>query len=109
MLYAPSYRRPLKSKKQGRPANERLALRQEEEGARNFRDYKLTIGFDLGDRSSWCCVLDESGAVLPEQKLSTSSQAMREMLGGTPGVRVALETMMHSPGVSRLWSELGTK
>jgi len=24
---------------------------------------KLTIGLDLGDRSSWYCVLDESGTV----------------------------------------------
>jgi hypothetical protein len=26
---------------------------------RNFRDQKLTIGLDLGDRWSWYCVLDE--------------------------------------------------
>ena len=29
---------------------------------RNFSEQKLTIGFDLGDRSSWYCVLDEGGA-----------------------------------------------
>ena len=28
---------------------------------RNFSEQKLTIGFDLGDRSSWYCVLDEAG------------------------------------------------
>jgi transposase len=28
---------------------------------RNFRDQKLTIGLDLGDRWSWYCVLDEAG------------------------------------------------
>jgi hypothetical protein len=28
---------------------------------RNFREQKLTIGLDLGDRSSWYCVLDEGG------------------------------------------------
>jgi hypothetical protein len=25
----------------------------------NFREQKLTLGLDLGDRSSWYCVLDE--------------------------------------------------
>jgi transposase len=39
---------------------------------KNFREQKLTIGLDLGDRSSWYCVLDEAGEVLLEQKLSTS-------------------------------------
>ena len=27
--------------------------------ARNFEDRQLTIGLDLGDRSSWYCVLDD--------------------------------------------------
>jgi len=63
---------------------------------RNFSEQKLTIGFDLGDRSSWYCVLDETGNVLLEQRLST-----------TPSSRIALETGMHSPWVSRLLSELG--
>jgi hypothetical protein len=29
--------------------------------SKNFSDRKLTIGLDLGDRSSWCCGLDEAG------------------------------------------------
>jgi hypothetical protein len=28
---------------------------------RNFSEQKLTIGLDLGDRSSWYCVLDATG------------------------------------------------
>ena len=39
--------------------------------SRNISE-KLTIGFDLGDRSSWYCVLDEAGSVLLEQRVSTS-------------------------------------
>ena len=31
---------------------------------RNFSQPKLTIGLDLGDRSSWYCLLDEVGEVL---------------------------------------------
>jgi transposase len=72
----------------------------------NFREQRLTIGLDLGDRSSWYCVLDESGTVLLEQRLSTTPKAMREVFGGMPRSRIALETGMHSPWVSRLLSEL---
>lgn len=68
---------------------------------------KLTIGLDLGDRSSWYCVLDEAGEVVGEQKLSTTAKAMREGFSLIAASRVALETGTHSPWVSRLLSELG--
>src|ERR1017187_1606747 len=74
---------------------------------RNFSQPKLTIGLDLGDRSSWYCVLDESGTVLLEQRLSTTPKAMREVFGAMPRCRIALETGMHSPWVSRLLSAVG--
>jgi transposase len=66
---------------------------------------KLTIGLDLGDRWSWYCVLDETGEVLLEQKLSTTPKAMREVFGSMPRCRIALETGTHSPWVSRWLSE----
>ena len=50
----------------------------------NFREQKLTIGLDLGDRSSWYCVLDEAGDVLLEQKLGTTPKAMKEVFGKMP-------------------------
>jgi len=75
--------------------------------SRNFSQPKLTIGLDLGDRSSWYCVLDEAGNVRLEQRVSTTAKAMREVFSGMPHSRIALETGMHSPWVSRLLSELG--
>jgi len=74
---------------------------------RNFSEQKLTIGLDLGERSSWYCMLDESGEVLLEQKLGTTPRAMKEVFGGMPRSRIALETGMHSPWVSRVLSALG--
>jgi transposase len=71
---------------------------------RDFAEQKLTVGLDLGDRSSWYCVLEESGRVLLEHRLSTTPKAMREVFGGMPRCRIALETGMHSPWVSRLLS-----
>jgi hypothetical protein len=53
-------------------------------GTRNCRDQKRTIGLDLGDRSSWYCVLDETGEVLLEQKVGTTPKAMREVFGRMP-------------------------
>src|SRR5258705_4997337 len=75
--------------------------------AKNVSEQKLTIGLDLGDRSSWYCVLEEAGVILLEQRLSTTPKAMQEVFGGMPRSRIALETGMHSPWVSRLLSELG--
>jgi transposase len=73
----------------------------------NFAEQRLTIGLDLGDRSSWYCVLDEAGTVRLEQRLSTTPKAMREVFGGMARSRIALETGMHSPWVSRVLNELG--
>jgi transposase len=73
---------------------------------RNF-ERKLTIGLDLGDRSSWYCVLDEAGKVIHEQKLSTTANGIKEVFGAIPRSRIALETGTHSPWVSRLLEELG--
>jgi transposase len=59
------------------------------ERSRNISGQKLTIGLDLGDRSSWYCVLNESGEVVLEQKLSTTPKAMKEVFGGMPRCRIA--------------------
>src|SRR5437868_7477737 len=74
---------------------------------RKVESQRLTIGLDLGDRWSWYCVLDETGEVLLEQKLSTIPKTMREVFGEMPRSRVALETGMHSPWISRLLNDLG--
>jgi transposase len=74
---------------------------------KNFPDQKLTIGLDLGARWSCYCVLDEAGQVLLEQKVGTTPKVMKEVFGGMPRSRMALETGMHSPWVSRVLSELG--
>ena len=73
---------------------------------KNFNQ-RLTVGLDLGDRSSWYCMLDEAGEVVGEKKLGTTPKAMKEVFAAMPRSRIALETGMHSPWVSRLLSELG--
>ena len=56
---------------------------------KNILEQKLTIGLDLGDRSSWYCVFDETGSVLLEQRLGTTPKAMREVFGGMPRSRIS--------------------
>jgi transposase len=72
-----------------------------------FKGKELTIGMDLGDQSTYYCVLDEAGEVLVEQKLATTKQAMKQVFGRMPRSRVALETGAHSPWVSRQLTQLG--
>ena len=74
---------------------------------RNFSQHKLTIGLDLADRSSCYCALDEAGGIVMEQKLSTTVKALQSAFGAMPHSRIALETGMHSPWVSRLLRGLG--
>jgi hypothetical protein len=68
---------------------------------------KLTIGLDLGDRSSWYCLLDEAGRVLLEQRVSATPKTIREVFRNA-----ALPDRaggMHSPWVSRILANQGTK
>jgi len=68
---------------------------------------QLTIGVDLGDRSSACCVLNDAGEIVLERKLATSPEAMKETFGKMARCRIAMETGTHSPWVSRLLTGLG--
>ena len=72
-----------------------------------FKQAKLTIGLDLGDRSSHYCMLDEAGNVILERSLPTTSNGIRQAFGRIPRCRIALETGTHSPWVSRQLSQMG--
>jgi transposase len=72
-----------------------------------LENQQLTIGLDLGDRSSFYCVLNGAGEVILETKVATIPEAMKETFSKMAPSRIALETGTHSPWVSRLLSELG--
>jgi transposase len=76
-------------------------------GNRVQKSRSMTIGLDLGDRFSHYCVLDESGRILTESKTATSPNAMKEVFGNLAPARIALETGVHSPWISRLLNGLG--
>ena len=72
-----------------------------------FQARQLTVGLDLGDRSSFYCVLDDQGEVIQERTLSTTPKAMQQVFGSMARSRIALETGSHSPWISRLLAGLG--
>jgi transposase len=74
---------------------------------RKLQEGQLTIGLDLGDRSSFYCVLNGAGEVVLEAKVATHPEAMKKAFEKMPASRIALETGTHSPWVSRLLTELG--
>jgi len=41
-------------------------------GSTIFMEPRLTIGLNLGDRTSHCCILDEAGNVILERSLATT-------------------------------------
>src|ERR1700739_1712822 len=72
-----------------------------------FKESQVTIGLDLGDRTSHYCILNEAGAVILESKSPTTRKGIEEVFSRMPRTRVALETGTHSPWVSRQLTQLG--
>jgi transposase len=72
-----------------------------------LKQAKLTIGLDLGDRSSYYCILDKMGNVIWERNVPTTSNGIRQAFGRIPRCRIALETGTHSPWVSRQLAQMG--
>ncbi len=71
------------------------------------KQQQITIGLDLGDKSSCYCALDEQGQVLFERRLATTKKGMAQAFGALARCRIALEVGTHSPWVSRLLKTFG--
>lgn len=68
---------------------------------------RLTVGLDLGDRSTHYCILDESGEVVSEGAVPTTRTGLESMFGKMAASRVALEVGTHSPWISRYLAGFG--
>src|SRR5215468_4751407 len=62
--------------KKRRPAMQNISTMRT--NRKNIFKGQLTIGLDLGDRSSCYCVLDEAGKVILEQKLPTTPEGLKQ-------------------------------
>jgi transposase len=67
----------------------------------------ITIGMDLGDKTSRYCVLDEQGKIVQEGSVGTTKKALAQKFGALRRCRMAVEVGTHSPWVSRLLKSLG--
>ena len=68
---------------------------------------RLTVGIDLGDKSSRYCVLDEAGEVVSEDQVPTTQAGFDSLFAKMPTSRIALEVGTHSPWVSRHLASMG--
>ena len=75
--------------------------------AKRVANRRLTIGLDLGDRTSSYCILDEAGEKVSEGKLPTTQAGLNSLFEKMASSRVALEVGTHSPWVSRHLADLG--
>jgi transposase len=48
------------------------------------QEQRLTIGLDVGDRSSFYCVLNGAGEVILQAKVATRPEALKEAFGRMP-------------------------
>jgi transposase len=67
----------------------------------------LTVGLDLGDRTSRYCILEEAGEKVSEDQLPTTKAGLDSRFEKLEPCRIALEVGTHSPWVSRHLKAMG--
>ena len=67
----------------------------------------LTIGMDLGDKTSLYCVFNDRGDVVKEGTVATTRKGMAQVYGAMRRTRIAIEVGTHSPSISRLLTSFG--
>jgi transposase len=68
---------------------------------------RVTIGMDLGDKTSRYCMLSHEGEILREGQVPTTKAGMSEAFNSLGRARIAIEVGTHSPWVSLLLRSLG--
>jgi transposase len=68
---------------------------------------QITIGIDLGDRFSHCCVLGPDGTLLTEGRVVSTPEGMARHFQELPPTRIAFEVGSHSRWVSELLTSWG--
>ena len=76
--------------------NGTLAKSEELEPSFRTTTKQITIGIDLGDRFSHCCVLGPDGEILTEGRLRSTPETMARHFQDLPPSRIAIEVGTHS-------------
>lgn len=67
----------------------------------------VTVGLDLGDRTSRVYEVDDAGQCCAEQTIATTPGGVERYFATRPRCRVVLEVGTHSPWVSRVLAQYG--
>ena len=84
-----------------------LAKGQKKQIRQLAAEQRLTIGLDLGDRTTHYCILNEAGEVVSEDQLQTTKTGLESLFAKMPASRIALEVGTHSPWISRHLAAMG--
>ena len=95
------------SKCKGEPAMKKNSTVAQSPKRATVEQGPITIGMDLGDKSSRYCVLDGKGEVVREASVATTKKGMLQSFGAMKRCRIAMEVGTHSPWVSRLLKNVG--
>ncbi len=82
--------------------NRSTEVNRKRRSARKPKRHELTIGLDLGDKTSRYCILDPDGEVLVERSIATTKKGFTQAFASLGASRIALEVGTHSPWVKRL-------
>ena len=82
-------------------------VKQSPKGTKVLALGPITIGLDLGDKTSRFCVLDKNGDVQTEGSVATTKKAMTQKFAAMRRCRIALEVGTHSPWLSRMLHGFG--
>lgn len=66
-----------------------------------------TLGIDIGDRRSSCCLIGQGGELLLEEQTPTTAEALSRLFRGLDPCRVVFEACGHVHWISRLATEAG--
>ena len=69
----------------------------------------ITIGMDLGDKTSRYCALDSSGEVVKEGSVATAKKGMMQLFGAMQRCRIAIEVEPIRLGLAGCSKDWGTK
>ena len=75
----------------------------------NRQSERITIGMDLGDKTSRYCVLDDGGEVIAERSVASTKNGMLRSFAAMKRCRIALEVGTHSPWISRVIEQAGAR
>ena len=81
-------------------------VQQSPQRAAAGKEGPITIGMDLGDKTSRYCVLGDEDQML-EGSVATTKRAMLQKFAGMRRCRIAMEVGTHSAWLSRLLGQLG--